>query len=147
MMKIATVVKAGRQFGRLSPNIWGRRRNRQLPPILAINCIISYVGMNRMRQCPWTGRKSAPFGAMIREKNGHFYIWRPAGFAICNAPMQTPIIRRWRGICWHGSYLAHQGNSGHQSNLGLKSGRSSNPAYGTAVALPQAVNLVRARSA
>ena len=110
----------GRQFGRLSPNIWGRGHNQQLPPISAISCITRYAGMNRMRQRPWTGRKSARFAAMMLGKSDRFCIWWLVGFAICNARIQTPIIRRWCGGCWHGSYSAHQSKSVHQSNCVLK---------------------------
>ena len=49
-------------------------------------------------------------------QNVHFCIWRLAGFAICNARMQTPIIRRWCGGCWHGSYLDHQSKWGTTVN-------------------------------
>jgi len=64
--------------------------------------------MNDRRHCHWTGGRSASFAKVIPGESGHGCIWRLAGFAICNAPTQTCIIRRWFGRCWHGSYSAHQ---------------------------------------
>ena len=80
---------------------------------------VSDSGLRALRSrltIPVIGPGEAAFAAaMMLGKNGHFCIWRLAGFAICNARMQTPIIRRWCGKCWHGSYWAHQNKSVHQS--------------------------------